>query len=330
MAEQDTSPTRAAPASPKEKAELARTAQERSAAQPAAPAAARPDTSAKGPATTAEPTPKTTPTGTTTRTPTNEAAKAPTRTAKKGQAKAPVRRASPKQASAAPAAARQATPATDEASASKQVAARSTSPRTPADEPAAGTEKRPHRVAPTKPVRKLEPAETTEPGTGRDEESTPPVPISRAMQARKVCRTYMMVSAAAGAVPAPVVDMAALAAVQLKMVHSLAAIYEVPFSRELGHAAVATLITSLGGPSVARGTFGSLIKVIPVVGSLAGVLTLPALAAAASYAVARTFILHFETGGTLLDFDAKKMREHFLELYREGGKVADDMIGGEQ
>jgi uncharacterized protein (DUF697 family) len=174
------------------------------------------------------------------------------------------------------------------------------------------------------------PAGADEPGTGETEAGAQPVPLGRAMEARKLCRSYMVASAAAGAVPAPVVDMAALAAVQLKMLHSLASLYEVPFSKELGHAAVATLITSLGAPSVARGTFGSLIKVIPVVGSVAGALAMPAVAAAASYAIGRTFILHFETGGTLLDFDPKKMRRHFLELYQEGGKVADDVIGGAQ
>ena len=42
-----------------------------------------------------------------------------------------------------------------------------------------------------------------------------------------------------------------------------------------------------------------------------GQVVMPGFAAAVTWAMGRIFIQHFETGGTLLDFDADKMREHF-------------------
>ena len=38
---------------------------------------------------------------------------------------------------------------------------------------------------------------------------------------------------------------------------------------------------------------------------------MPAFNAAATYALGRVFIQHFECGGTILDLDPDKVREHF-------------------
>ena len=43
---------------------------------------------------------------------------------------------------------------------------------------------------------------------------------------------------------------------------------------------------------------------------------------ATTYAVGKVFIEHFESGGTFLDFDPEKMRDHFQELYEEGKQLA--------
>ena len=51
--------------------------------------------------------------------------------------------------------------------------------------------------------------------------------------------------------------------------------------------------------------------VLPWHSSIAGVIALPGLAFASTYAIGKVFVLHFEAGGTLLDFDPLKMRAHF-------------------
>jgi hypothetical protein len=42
---------------------------------------------------------------------------------------------------------------------------------------------------------------------------------------------------------------------------------------------------------------------------------MPAFGAAATYAVGQVFIQHFESGGTFLDFDPDKVREHFRQEF---------------
>jgi uncharacterized protein (DUF697 family) len=144
-------------------------------------------------------------------------------------------------------------------------------------------------------------------------------------QVRSICRKYMVISLATSVVPAPGLDIAALTAIQVKMLHALAKVYELPFSKEVGRSSIASLVGGVGA-SLARGTFGSLIKLIPIVGPVAGALAMPVLAAASSYAVAKVFILHFESGGTLLDFDPERMREHYTQQLQEGKDVAKGLI----
>jgi uncharacterized protein (DUF697 family) len=56
---------------------------------------------------------------------------------------------------------------------------------------------------------------------------------------------------------------------------------------------------------------GSAVKAVPLVGTIAGMILMPSLAAASTLAIGRVFNQHFASGGTLLSFDTEKMREHF-------------------
>jgi len=143
--------------------------------------------------------------------------------------------------------------------------------------------------------------------------------------ALKSVRNYMYGSMAVGLIPAPVIDLAGLGALQLKMIHSIAEDYGVPFKQDLGKSILSSLLGALGPVTLATGTFGSIVKAIPVVGPLAGIVTQPLLAGAFTYAVGKVFIQHFELGGTLLDFDAKKMKEYFALQFEEGKLVAGEM-----
>lgn len=121
-------------------------------------------------------------------------------------------------------------------------------------------------------------------------------------------------SAGAGFLPIPALDLAAIMAVQVKMVRDIAAVYGVPFNAVRVKAIVAAVVggTLPVGAGLGLGSvFGSSTKTIPVIGTLIGAVTVPATALAMSQAVGKLFIEHFETGGTLLDFDAEKMRSHF-------------------
>jgi uncharacterized protein (DUF697 family) len=135
--------------------------------------------------------------------------------------------------------------------------------------------------------------------------------VSHLEQADLIVKKYMNWSFVGGLIPLPLVDLAAVSGIQMKMIYDLANLYEVPFKAHLAQSAVSSLLGSVVPGVVASTALGTGIKFIPIVGTTLGVITMPALSLASTYAVGRIFTTHFEIGGTLLDFDPEKVREHF-------------------
>ena len=52
-----------------------------------------------------------------------------------------------------------------------------------------------------------------------------------------------------------------------------------------------------------------------------GLVAVPGVAAAFTYAVGKVLVQHFASGGTFLDFDPKKVREYFARQFEEGKLV---------
>jgi len=145
-------------------------------------------------------------------------------------------------------------------------------------------------------------------------------------QALRTVHNYMWWSGAAGLVPVPFVDLAAVSGVQLKMLADLSRIYGLDFSASRGKAAVGALLGSVVPHSLSFGTFGSLIKAIPGVGTLAGGPAMVMFSAATCWAVGNVFIQHFESGGTFLDFNPDAVREHFRTHYDDGRLKAGEKV----
>ena len=57
----------------------------------------------------------------------------------------------------------------------------------------------------------------------------------------------------------------------------------------------------------------SVVKAIPLLGTLVGGVSWLALAGASTYAVGKVFIQHFESGGTLLTLDPEKVMDYYRE-----------------
>ncbi|MCI5222501.1 MAG: DUF697 domain-containing protein, partial [Candidatus Electrothrix sp. AR4] len=68
-----------------------------------------------------------------------------------------------------------------------------------------------------------------------------PINENDALAERRILQ-YTSGGMAMGIVPFPLIDLAALTAVQLKMLHSLANIYEVEFKASLGKSAISSLV----------------------------------------------------------------------------------------
>jgi uncharacterized protein (DUF697 family) len=148
---------------------------------------------------------------------------------------------------------------------------------------------------------------------------------ARQEEAEKLITHHMGWSALAGFVPVPIYDFAAVTGSQLHMLKKMSEIYDVPFRDEAGKKIIAALISTLGAAAIGKALAASLIKSIPVIGTATGLLLMPALASASTYALGHVFIKHFETGGNLLDLDVNKMETFFKEKLQEGKKIASDL-----
>jgi uncharacterized protein (DUF697 family) len=140
---------------------------------------------------------------------------------------------------------------------------------------------------------------------------------ARRVEASSIVNTYMGWSAGASFIPLPWVDLAAVTLIQIKMVGNLASLYQVPFSRNIVKTIIAGLLGSLVPTGLARGA-SSLLKSVPGIGTILGVLTAPVFTTASTYAIGKVFIQHFEAGGTILNFNPDAMREHFKEEFEAG------------
>lgn len=138
-------------------------------------------------------------------------------------------------------------------------------------------------------------------------------------------KKYMWWSMGAGLIPVPFVDIAAVSGVQLKMIKDISEIYGIKFSENKGKSIVSALLGSIVPNSLARGGVGSILKMIPVVGTVMGGISMSLFSGASTYAIGKAFIQHFESGGTFLNFDPVKVKDYFFSKFEEGKKVASEM-----
>lgn len=138
----------------------------------------------------------------------------------------------------------------------------------------------------------------------------------------EIVKKNMLWSGGAGLLPVPLLEFVTISGLQVKLIKELSDHYGVPFRQDLAKSIVLSLVGSLGGMKIAQVLATSSLRAVPVVGPMISALSLPAMSAGVAYAVGKVFIAHYETGGTLLSFDADKMKGHFKAMYDEGVKKA--------
>lgn len=138
--------------------------------------------------------------------------------------------------------------------------------------------------------------------------SEKPTDADRARAASKIIFDAVPWSAAAGIVPVPILDLAALAAVQTRMLMDLSELYGQPFGKEAARSMVSVLLGTLVPGMAAGGLVGSMMKTAPVIGSFIGAAAMATFGGAATYAAGKVFVRHFERGGTIhnLNMDTLK------------------------
>ena len=139
-----------------------------------------------------------------------------------------------------------------------------------------------------------------------------------------IVKNHIIASITLGLVPIPLFDLSALTATQMNMLRSLSEYYDIPFN----DIDIKSLLTSLvAGTLPVASVLGlsSFAKLIPGIGSLVGSASLSIIAGAVTYAVGNVFIMHFEQGGTLDDFDMEQARVFFKREFNTGKSFVRDL-----
>jgi len=132
----------------------------------------------------------------------------------------------------------------------------------------------------------------------------------RRARAGQTVERFAAYSAVGSVIPFPLVDTFSVVLLIVSMVKSLADLYEAPFNRNRTRAAVAGLVGGIGQAGLGSAVTTSLLKLTPGA-NMIGYAVSSAAAALLTRTMGRAFILHFETGGTALEFDPATLRAHF-------------------
>jgi uncharacterized protein (DUF697 family) len=143
---------------------------------------------------------------------------------------------------------------------------------------------------------------------------------NRQEKAQEIIKNHVMWAMGAGALPLPIIDVAAVTAVQLDMLKQLCAMYEVNYLESSGK----SLISAIAGSTLAK-IGASFIKGIPVVGTLLGGVSMAAMSGASTYAMGQVFVNHFEKGGSIFNFDMGWGKQQYEQEYEKGKEYASSM-----
>lgn len=159
--------------------------------------------------------------------------------------------------------------------------------------------------------------EVAAPGATGTAAQEPESAAARRLRSQGIVRRNVYWALGVGIIPFPVIDFMSLIAIELKMIKELADAYGVKFTEATAKSIVSSLAVSIGTVGIAGVVVSSLMKLVPAIGTVAGMVSTSVVAGAFTLAVGNVFIMHFETGGTLLSFNIDKMRAHFLAEFEK-------------
>ena len=147
--------------------------------------------------------------------------------------------------------------------------------------------------------------------------------INKLALAEPIIQRHVVFAAGAGFIPVPVFDIAAVTAVQLDMIKQLCNLYEQDYNETSGKAFVGTLTSTTLARMTAH-SVGSFFKVIPIIGTALGGATVAAFAGATTYAIGQVVTQHFDSGGSILDFDGADVKDFYEEQVEKGKEMVEE------
>ncbi|MCC6553385.1 MAG: SHOCT domain-containing protein [Polyangiaceae bacterium] len=139
-------------------------------------------------------------------------------------------------------------------------------------------------------------------------------------QAKSIIDQHIVWSIGAGLMPVPILDIAAVSAIQLDMLKQLSALYGVRYTESEGK----IWLSALSGSLLAR-IAANAVKLIPGIGSLLGGVSMAAMSGASTYALGQVAVAHFEGSGDLTNLDVASARRAYEQELEKGKEVASRM-----
>ncbi|MEN8118873.1 MAG: DUF697 domain-containing protein [Bacteroidota bacterium] len=139
-----------------------------------------------------------------------------------------------------------------------------------------------------------------------------------------ILKSHVYWAVGAGLIPVPIVDIAAVTAIQLDMLKQICSFYDINYSEEKGKTWISAIASSTMSSIVAR-IGASAVKSIPFIGTVVGATSMAVISGASTYALGKVFIKHFESGGTFDNLNKEKIKEFYNENLKEGKKVAKNL-----
>jgi uncharacterized protein (DUF697 family) len=139
-------------------------------------------------------------------------------------------------------------------------------------------------------------------------------------ETERIINEHILWSMGAGLVPVPLLDIAAVSAIQLDMLKQLCSHYGVAYTESEGKVFLSALTGSIAAKIAANA-----IKLIPGIGSVIGGISMSALSGASTYALGQVAVGHFEGRGTFANFDLEKAKRAFEAELEKGKEVAAKM-----
>ena len=144
--------------------------------------------------------------------------------------------------------------------------------------------------------------------------------MDKRAKAESIIRSHVLWAMGGGLIPLPLVDFAAVTAIQLEMLQQLAQLYNVEYSRSLGKA----FVSALTGTTIAR-LGASMLKAIPGVGTVLGGASMSITSGASTYAVGQVAIGHFSGSGTLTNFVEDQVKRAYDSAFEQGKSYVSDL-----
>ncbi|MEO0536018.1 MAG: DUF697 domain-containing protein [Cyanobacteria bacterium P01_A01_bin.123] len=144
--------------------------------------------------------------------------------------------------------------------------------------------------------------------------------MDRRAKAESIIRSHVLWAMGGGLIPIPLVDFAAVTAIQLEMLQQLAHLYGVEYSRSMAKG----FVSALTGTTVAR-LGASMLKAIPGVGTVLGGASMSITSGASTYAVGQVAINHFSGSGTLANFVEDQVKRAYDSAFEQGKSYVSDL-----